>query len=78
MHYHCVTSTSPSRQARRDSVDLLHRARGTRRNARTGNAVHCSEVSDEVSADYGPYQSLSAGDAESDTVDAPVTVVRTS
>jgi len=67
----------PHRQAaRRDAVDRLHRTARQLAEASNRELGPLLEISEEVSPDYGPFQSFSAGAAmlKSEAADTPISV----
>ena len=73
------THADPERHrqaARRDAVDRLHRTAQQLAEASNRELGPLLEISEGVSPDYGPYQSLSAGAAmlKSEAADTPISV----
>ena len=73
------THVDPERHrqaARRDAVDRLHRTAQQLAEASNRELGPLLEISEGVSPDYGPYQSLSAGAAmlKSEAADTPISV----
>ena len=73
------THADPERHreaARRDAVDRLHRTARQLAEASNRELGPLLEISEEVSPDYGPYRSLSAGAAmlRSEAADTPISV----